>query len=419
MNKKLKKVLIPLICIISAVGVFFLGFLTRQLTYSKNQKAVLNILDKYEKYYYYQDENVIDIISDAIFDKYSTYLSKEEYEKVLKEASGEYYGLGLAFSENSTQIEKVIINSSSYKAGVKVGGNIVKMKSNGQEKISQTADGFISFLDTVSNGELIELTVNYGGEEEVYTVQKTAYKKSYVTYIDADGEYAFIDNGGLSFQKVNQTGLSLNSTSYIRYEQFSGRGSGLDGSVSQLKTALNAFKQKSNKNLILDLRDNGGGYMDILCEVAGLFVERDGNKQVISIAKDKYDKTENFYIKNNLYDSYGFEKIIVLANENTASASEVLIGAMLDYDTQNKVTVVLDGHIKNEQTVYKTYGKGIMQTTYKNLDNSAVKLTTAQIFWPKSNISIHGVGITENTSTKVKNATLGDAFEFAINLLKK
>ena len=157
--------------------------------------------------------------------------------------------------------------------------------------------------------------------------------------------------------------------------------------------------------------------MKILSEVAGLFVEKESDNQVLCLSKDKYQKETKFYIKNSLYSTYGFEKIIVLANQNTASASEVLIGAMLDYDTQNKLTVVLDGFTENGQTTYRTYGKGIMQTTYLNVDGSAVKLTTAKMFWPKSNISIHGIGITETTSSKVKNATNGDAYQFALNLL--
>ena len=72
MSNKTKKVILSIVAVIGIVGVFFLGFFTRELTYSSNQRAVLSILDKYEKYYYYEDENVVDIISDAIFDKYST-----------------------------------------------------------------------------------------------------------------------------------------------------------------------------------------------------------------------------------------------------------------------------------------------------------------------------------------------------------
>lgn len=417
MKSKLKKILIPIICVIGSVAVFFLGFFTRELTYSNVQRAVLSILDKYEKYYYYEDENVVDIISDAIFDKYSTYMTKDEYEAIKTEASGETQGIGVGFNVGSLKIVNVTTNSPCDKAGVKAGGTIVKLSVNGVDKPFSSYDEFFDIMDCVQVGETVNLTVNYDGEETSYSVKKEEYKRSYVTYKDNTGTYNFLDDGGMKLTLRNLDNVVVPKTAYIKYEQFSGRASGNDGSVGQLKSALERFKSSGNKNLILDLRDNGGGYMDVLCEVAGLFVEKSGDKQVVSVAKDKNNKVSKFYVKNNAYSSYGYENIIVLANQNTASASEVLIGAMLDYDTQNKVTIVLDGYLENGETVYKSFGKGIMQTTYVNLDGSAVKVTTAEIFWPKSNISIHQKGVTTDISTKVKNAVNGNAYEYALNLL--
>lgn len=417
MNNKLKKVLIPLISVLLAVGVFFLGFLTRELTYSDNQKALLNILDKYEKYYYFEDENVIDVISDAIFDKYSTYLTKEEYEKILKESSGEQEGIGVSFYKDSLQIYKVSVNSPCYNAGVKEGGIVEKIKVNGEEKTLTQQKELTDIISKTAKGENLLLTISYGGTSKEYTVCKNHYKKCYVSYIDESGTYLFIEeNGSLKFKKVSDIGIDKSSTAYIKYEQFSGRDDSF-GSVYQLKTALEFFKQKSKKNLIFDLRDNGGGYMDVLTEVCSMLIEKEGDSQVISIAKDKHGKAQLFQAKNNVSSSFGFEKIIVLANENTASASEVLIGALIDYDKSNKVSVVLQGHQSGSETIYKTYGKGIMQTTYKNLDGSAVKVTSAKIFWPKSNISIHDVGVTDKISNKVKNSSEEDALDYALNLI--
>lgn len=417
MKLKGKKILIPILSVVLSVFVFFLGFFTRELTYSPNQRAVLSILDKYEKYYYFESDNVVDQISDAIFDKYSSYMTKEEYQKVTSEASGKNKGIGVSFNLGSLKIVSVITNSPCDKAGVKVGGEIVKISVDGQDKPFSKYEEFLNIIDGVTLNQNLILTVDYDGVEKSYALKKSEYMRSYVTYRDSTGTYNFIDDGGMKLTLRNLDNLTVSKTAYIKYEQFSGRLGGNDGSVGQLKTALQKFKQSSYKNLILDLRNNGGGYMDILSEVAGLFVQKSGDKQVVSVAKDKNNKIENFYVKNNAYSSYAFDNIIVLANQNTASASEVLIGAMLDYDTENKVTVVLDGHEENGQTVYRTFGKGIMQTTYQNLNGSAVKLTTAEIFWPKSNISINGIGVTTQTSNKVKNAVNGNAYEYAINLL--
>jgi carboxyl-terminal processing protease len=86
----------------------------------------------------------------------------------------------------------------------------------------------------------------------------------------------------------------------------------------------------------------------------------------------------------------------VLANENTASASECLLGVLVHYGDvlKNNSDVILE---MNEEGAYRTYGKGIMQTTYMLLSGGALKLTTAKIYWPDGETSIHGVGFTDGT----------------------
>ena len=106
-----------------------------------------------------------------------------------------------------------------------------------------------------------------------------------------------------------------------------------------------------------------------------------------------------------------------MCDEGTASASEALIGAMLDYDVNNIVSVVVSSSTLNGQTVYKSYGKGIMQSTFVNPGGSAVKLTSACIFWPVSNTTIHNKGITTNVSNKVVNAPKETALETALSLM--
>ena len=152
------------------------------------------------------------------------------------------------------------------------------------------------------------------------------------------------------------------------------------------------------KKLIVDLRSNGGGFMSIMGDVASHFVGvKNGSKVLCAKAVYKDGKVDKFTTPAVDYADYGFEKIIFLANSNTASASEALIGACLDYDYKNVVRVVLSQTKKDEKYVYATYGKGIMQTTFENpFGKDAIKLTTAKIYWPVSEVCIHGVGITKN-----------------------
>jgi carboxyl-terminal processing protease len=207
------------------------------------------------------------------------------------------------------------------------------------------------------------------------------------------------------------------SVAYIKYSAFSGTKSGLDGSNGQLTDALNIFKEKNKSKLILDLRGNGGGYMSILCQVASNFINvEDGKTALVAVAVDKNGNKENFVSKKSVYNSYGFEKIVVMCDEGTASASEALIGAMLDYDVNNIVSVVVSSSTLNGQTVYKSYGKGIMQSTFTNgITGEAVKLTTAQIYWPVYGTTIHGVGLTPKLDNRIL-ATVGDPIDFAQTL---
>lgn len=420
MKPRLKKVLSIILIILSIVGVYFLGFFTRELTYTKVERAVLSILDKYQKYYYFEQDSVVKDIANAILDEYSTYYSKEEYQEIEMDASGKSLGIGIMVNSKNLEIVEVIKNSPCFKAGVQSGGKLYKISVDGVDKPFTTYDEFSGIMSSVLKDNQLVLTVLYGNEQKSYSLKKARYQKSYVTYMDNQATYYFIENDNqVSFLALEELKLQGDDIGYIKYEQFSGKEEGLKGSYGQMQKALEKFKADGKKKLILDLRDNGGGYMDVLSNIAGLLVEPEGNKQVISIAKFKDDSEEKFYLKNSCYNDYGFEKIVVLANQNTASASEVLIGAMLDYDKSNKVTVILDGFETNDNLVYRTYGKGIMQTTFVNSDGSAVKLTTAKIFWPKTGTCIHDGGITTSVSSKIINADKYDAFATALKMLNE
>ena len=120
-----------------------------------------------------------------------------------------------------------------------------------------------------------------------------------------------------------------------------------------------------------------------------------GSRPLVSLARFKDGSEQKFRSESVDYSSYGFEKIVILANDGTASASEAFIGAALDYDAKKIVSVVLEE--SEYYGAYRTYGKGIMQTTFENFaTGEAIKLTTAKIYWPVSGECVHGVGITKN-----------------------
>ena len=420
MNKILKRVIASVLIVCAVVGVFFLGYFFKDITMDGELREVYQFLQTYKKHYLYdEDGNLVKDISNAILDDYSVYYTKEEYERVNAEGYGNMTGIGLSFKGNSLKIYKVTGNSPCKIAGVKEGGVLTEMDTgSGFTNLSSYVDFSVKF-DSVKENAYVKLKIDYDGEIKTYEVQRRDYKRTYVEYADSQGRYAFSDkDGDMALYKTDdETFITDDSIGYIKYESFYGRDSGLTGSAGQIGEALKKFKNDGKSKVIIDLRGNGGGYIDILCNVARYFIDGDKTKNnIIVYSKDKNGKRTDFYSKSSLYHNYNFEKIVILADENSASASESFIGAVLDYDKTNKVKVLVSSSTLNGETVYKTYGKGIMQSTYRHLDGSAVKLTVAQIFWPISNACIHKVGILGKDSGKVLAVDKEKALETALNI---
>lgn len=420
MNKK-KKILISVFAVVLAVVSFFSGYLARYYFLDDDERAILDLVEKYKKYYYYDDGDIVKDISYAILDEYSTYYTAEEYKEILSGAKGNYKGIGLGFTNNTLYVATVLGNSPCEKAGVKVGGVLSYINIGSGDLPVNTLEEFSSVLNSAPDDKDFTIKINYSGVIKQFVVAKENYKRSYVHYYDASGYYGFNDDSGnMTLKKLGDESLIAdNSVGYIVYESFNGTENNINGSAMQIENVLNKFKTDGRKNVIIDLRDNGGGYMSILSKISAHFIDvGDNEKALISLAVDKYGNKEEFYSSKCDYSSYGFENIIILANENSASASEAFIGAVLDYDKRGIVKVLVSSSTLNGEKVYKTYGKGIMQSTYVNFDGSAVKLTTAEIFWPVSNTTIHKKGVIGLDSGKILKVEKENALFYALELVK-
>ena len=160
----------------------------------------------------------------------------------------------------------------------------------------------------------------------------------------------------------------------------------------EMEKCLNFMKSRGRTNLILDLRTNGGGYLTVCQELATYFMRNaTGSRPIVSTARFKSGRETIYRATGNRFSEFFEEdaRIYVLADENTASASEMLIGAMVTYGT----TPFSDIYLREENGVARSYGKGIMQQHYADSFGNVLKLTTAEIFWP-DDTSIHGVGVT-------------------------
>ena len=395
---KNKKVWKRITAVLLAVGLFFAGYAASALQYDPQMRTLMKIKNKIQGQYYEEvtDEEFYRVLFNAVnydlLDPYSQYLTKEEYQAMLTEATGEWSGLGLtlgAEDENGLPIRRVSGNSPAERVGMTEGGYV---SGYGLDKDSLSRDfgGFFEFVDERAKGENFFIEFTFDSEKSVLAIAKEAFIENYVFYRTRDTGYAFTGNTATEFTETGNGLAVLDAdTAYVRLTQFNGNA------VQEFRRAMTQFKTDGKSNLVLDLRENGGGYMDILQEIASYFCKNTTEKKpVIAVAEYRRGQRETFRAQGNYYYEYFTEqsRITVIADEMTASASECLIGSMVDYGA----VALKDICVIERDGVAKTYGKGIMQTTYPFSlgDTDAIKLTTARILWPTSDTCIHGTGVT-------------------------
>ncbi|MBO7736483.1 MAG: hypothetical protein J6S22_01455 [Clostridia bacterium] len=331
----------------------------------------------------------------AILDNYSKYYTPQQYEEQKAYRAGNQEGAGLSFvyPDGKAQIYRVNGNSPAEQSGLRSGMYVHAYGNSAQSLTPFNSSEFSSFLNGLTNGQSFVLQASESAQSQgqCYTLKIQGYTQNYVFYADAQYGYRFTGEEAESLTKT-QTWLSFlpQDTAYLRLDAFYG------DAAEQIEEVLEIFEQTGKSKLILDLRNNGGGLTSVLCDIAQYFcMPTDGTARSfpVSLIEYKGGRQSVYTASRNRYLEFFTPQtqITVLANVNTASASEALIGAMLDYQTLDYEDIFLaqiDG-------VAKTYGKGIMQRSFENvLTGAAVKLTTATLRWPVSNRCIQGVGIT-------------------------
>ncbi len=334
-------------------------------------RTALNILKN--NYYQEIDEDsfadfAITGIAMTPLDPFTEYIPAEYAEDfMLGINAGDYEGVGLTITNNMTdntiEIVSATIDSPAYEAGLRTGDKILKV-----DGVAYTGDKYSEAADNMRGkaGTKVTLTVRKAetGKEEEVTLERRS-----ITIETVKGEM-LEDNIG-----------------YIQIIQFG------ENTAREFVTCFNDFAHKGMESLILDLRDNAGGYMSEAIAIADMFIDngtivytegRDGRQRY-------YDATE------------GKTKVpmIILQNKGTASASEILIGALKDYDLAETVGIT-------------TYGKGVTQTPITFRDGSILKFTDSMYLTPKGT-KIHGIGIDADTVVEDEELQIKKAIE----LIKK
>lgn len=400
-NTKLSKALSAIIIALIFVLAFIGGYFTNYIFVSRETRVLNEIVTILKEVGYVIDPETgeyIDLtekeISTALvnefLDVYSAYYTPEEYEEIKAQDRGENQGLGLAFERLNPVIIKVKGNSPAEKAGFKRYDKIISGSENDGEWVAfSSTQQAIAFMTACADDSVMNFVVERKGCMVNISVSKGEFIASYVTYYDNSAKYHFVSDApnGKPEGKLDENSAILeldNDTAYIVFDGFEGDAS------SQMEKALDVMGSRGKSKLILDITANGGGQMDILCKIASFLIENNGKGNFVVAYSSGKTGTEEHKSGANRFKSH-IKEIVVIASENSASASECLIGALSCYGGAFSLdNLVVE---KNSQGIAKTYGKGIKQTTYLLPSGGAFKLTTARVLWPDGKTCIHGTGV--------------------------
>lgn len=319
----------------------------------KMLQKLSTIEDMIDVYFYQEDvddalleEGVYRGALGALGDPYTCYYTTEELNKLMEQTSGIYYGIGAYVSLDETglypMITQPIAGSPAEEADLRPGDIIYEI--NGESTYGKNLDSAVAMIKG-KEGTEVELTI----------VRSTETDYLHVTLVRR-----LVEAPTVEFEML-EDGMA-----YIRITEFS------DVTVPQFADALASARGSDMKGLILDLRANPGGSLTAVVDIAKMLLP----EGLVVYTEDKYGHRDEYKCDGKRE----FDKpLVVLVDGNSASASEVLAGAIKDYELG-----VLVGT--------KTFGKGIVQKVYSLNDGSAVKMTVSSYYSPKG-INIHGTGI--------------------------
>ena len=294
-------------------------------------------------------------LMNSIDDKYAQYYTPDEYNDFQETNNGQYGGIGAYVSQNSDTGDIVIVNpfdgAPAKEAGIKPGDIIVDI--DGTSVVGMELSDAVTLMkgepDTdvsvkvLRDGEYIDVNITRK-EVDVPTVKHEIIENGDIGYIYVSG-----------FDKVTST---------------------------QFRQALDDIEAKNAKALIVDIRDNGGGMLDVVVDM----LDRLLPEGLLVYTETNQGRDEEYYSTN---EEYYDKPMAVLINGYSASASEVFAGAVQDYKAGTIIGTT-------------SYGKGIVQSIFslnKDGDGSAIKLTTARYYTPNGR-NIHGIGITPDITVE-------------------
>lgn len=302
----------------------------------------------------------------ALGDPYTVYYTKEEMKEIMQETNGNYVGIGIYMTldkeKNVITVIKPMEDSPAEKAGILPGDIIVKVDGEGytgeqMEEASNRIKG--------ESGTKVKLEILRGTETKEFEITRQKVLISHITTKVLEGNIG-----------------------YIAISDFDG------GCADEFENKYKKLQEQGIKKLIIDIRNNGGGIVDEAIDILDLITDKDSTLLITT------DKNNNEEITKAKKDPTIKMPIVVLTNGYSASASEILAGALKD---NKKATIVGT----------TTYGKGVIQELRQLTDGSGLKITTNEYFTPNHN-AINKIGVTPDVEVD-----LSDEAKTKVNLTEK
>lgn len=391
------------IAVCVALAVLFTGFgigwFSRYAALDGRLKTFLWAKDTTVRNYYtpIDEDALYDDMMAALekqIDQYSCFYTREEFSVIMSESEGQNAGVGFGILESEAdgktliQIGYIVDNSPAQQAGLKKGMYIFAFGTSE----NNLEEGTIEDLVAYRFGGTVCMRCGFradGSDSKIYTAKASEYLAAYTRYYDSETSFAFRGEKQLALTETHEPISGLDgSTAVIRLDEFNGNAG------SEFELCLKKMKERRRTNLILDLRSNGGGYMTTLTSIAShLMRNAEGRNPLVTYAKYRDGSLTHFNADGNDFNTYfsSSSRVTVLVDEGTASASECLLGALVDYGTIDYGDI----YVRKNDEVSHSYGKGIMQSYFQQgAGGDVMKLTVASVHWPISGKCIHGVGVT-------------------------
>ena len=320
------------------------------------------------------EEGIYKGLFSGLDDPYSVYYTADEYAKLQEDIDGVFVGMGAYVSQNTETgiiiVTKAFDNSPAKKAGIKDGDIIYKVE------------------DKEVTGEDVDKVVSMIKGKENTKVKLTIYRQSEKKYIDVEITRAKVEVPSIEAKMLNKK----KGIAYIQIVEFQ------ENTYKQFAGAIEKLKKQGMKSVIFDVRNNPGGRYDIVCQILDDLLP----EGTLVSTKDKYGKEEKQTSDAKTLNM----PMVVIQNENSASASEIFAGAIQDFKAGTIIGT-------------RSFGKGIVQQMWPLNDGSAIKLTVEKYYTP-SGKNIHGKGITPDVEVKAstkgnKDVQLNKAVEILEN----